>query len=298
MKAIISDKRLHLEDIPKPVPKENELLIKVHAGTVTRGDLNLRKIPKIILIPMGFIFGFKPMKVTGIEVSGTIESTGSKVTLFKKGDKVFGTTTGLTYGANAEYVCVPEKWKMGVITLKPSNLSFEESAAIPVGGMTALYNLKRMDIKNNQKVLIYGASGSVGSYTVQIAKHYGAEVTGVCSTANIDLVRSIGADHVLDYTKDTIPDGYDAIFDAVGKMKDPKSHLKKGGSFRSIRTPTKETTEGLIKLKELAGSGELKPVIDRVLPLDKVPDTHEYVEKGHKKGNIVITVGNSNKPRS
>lgn len=290
MKAIISDKKLHLEDVPKPTPKDNELLIRVHAGTVTRGDLNLRKIPKVILVPMGLVLGFKPMKISGIEFSGMVESTGSKVTLFKKGDELFGTTTGLKYGANAEYVCIPEKWKMGVVMLKPKNLPFEESAAIPVGGMTALYNLKRIGIKKGHKVLIYGASGSVGSYAVQIAKPLGAEVTGVCSNKNIDLVRSLGADHVLDYSKDVIPSDYDAIFDAVGRMKDPKKHLKKGGSFRSIRTPTKEDMEDLHYLKDMAERGDLRPIIDKRIPLEEVPRAHEYVGKGHKRGNLVVSI--------
>ncbi|MDG6224066.1 MAG: NAD(P)-dependent alcohol dehydrogenase [Candidatus Thermoplasmatota archaeon] len=289
MKAIVNRGPLRLEDVPKPVPKYDELLVRVEAATVTRGDVNLRKIPAIVLVPMGMILGFKKMKVPGIEFSGTVESTGSRVTLFKKGDELFGTTTGLTYGANAEYVCIPERWKMGVVMLKPKNLSFEESAAIPVGGMTALYNIKRMDIRKGQKVLVYGASGSVGSYAVQIAKNYGAEVTGVCSTNNIDLVRSLGADHVLDYTKDAIPKEYDAIFDAVGKMKDPKKHLKKGGHFRSIRTPTKEITEDLLFIRDLAEAGRLRAVIDKKYTLDQVPEAHRYVEQGHKRGNIVVT---------
>ena len=290
MKAIVNSRTLHLEEVPKPVPKDDELLVRVEAATVTRGDVNLRKIPTIILVPMGMIFGFKKMKIPGIEFSGVVEQIGKNVKIFKSGDEVFGTTTGLRYGANAEYVCIPEKSKMGVVALKPSNLCFEDSAPIPVGAMTALYNLKRMDLKKGHEVLIYGASGSVGSYAVQIAKHCGAEVTCVCSTKNLELVRSLGADHVLDYTRDQIPKEYDAIFDAVGKMRDPKKHLKKEGSFRSIRTPTKEITEDLHFIRDLAEAGRLRAVIDKKYTLDQVPEAHGYVEQGHKRGNVVVTI--------
>lgn len=298
MKAIVSKgggsiSKLKLEEVPKPSPKDNELLIKIMASTVTRGDVNLRKIPKIILVPMGLFLGFKAMKITGIELSGVVERTGKKVKLFRAGDEVFGTTTGSKYGANAEYVCIPEKSKMGVVGLKPRNLSFEDSAPIPIGAMTALYNLKQMGIEQGQKVLIYGASGSVGSYAVQIAKHYGAHVTGVCSTRNIDIVRSIGADHVIDHTKEDPSNSgimYDAIFDAVGKMKGPKRSLKKGGKFRSIRTPTKEITEDLHFIRDLAEAGSLTAVIDKKFTLDQVPEAHRYVQMGHKRGNVVITI--------
>jgi NADPH:quinone reductase-like Zn-dependent oxidoreductase len=292
MKAIMNRRTLMLEEVPKPVPKDKELLVRVMAATVTRGDINLRKIPTIILVPMGLILGFKKMKITGIEFSGVVERTGDKVAHFKAGDEVFGTTTGLVYGANAEYVCVPEVSKMGVVALKPGNLSFEGSAPLPVGAMTALHNLQRMDIKAGQRFLVYGASGSVGSYAVQIAKHFGAEVTGVCSTRNLDLVRSLGADHVIDYTKGKVTGKYDGIFDAVGKMKDPRKSLKKGGKFRSIRTPTSETIENLHIIRELAERGDLRAVIDRRFTLEQVPEAHRYVEEGHKKGNVVITVGN------
>jgi NADPH:quinone reductase-like Zn-dependent oxidoreductase len=283
--------KLHLEDVPKPSPKENELLIKVKEGTVTRGDVNLRKIPAVILVPMGWIFGFKRMKITGIEFSGIVEGTGGKVTLFKEGDEVFGTTTGLVYGANAEYVCVPEKWKLGVVIKKPKNLSFAESAPIPVGSMTALFNLKKMNIEPGEDILVYGASGSVGSYAVQLAKNLGANVTGVASTGNIELVRSLGADRVIDYTKEPVTEKYDGIFDAVGKMKDPKGSLKKGGNFRSIRTPTDESTENLLYIRDLAEQGKLKPAIDRYFTLDQVPEAHRYVSQGHKRGNVVIRIG-------
>jgi len=300
LKAIVSKgggaiSKLHLRDVPKPTPKDDEILIRVMASTVTRGDVNLRKIPSIILVPMGWFLGFKPMKITGIEFAGIIEETGKGVTLFKKGDHVFGTTTGLKYGANAEFVCVPERWKMGVVAKKPNTLTFEEAAAIPVGGMTALYNLRKANIQKGQRVLVYGSSGSVGSYAVQLAKHNGAEVTGVCSTRNIDLVRSIGADKVVDYTKEDFTRNgqtYDLIFDAVGKTSSSKCKrsLKETGTYRSIRTPTKEISENLIFLKELAESGRLKAVIDRRFALEQVPEAHKYVEQGHKRGNVVVTI--------
>jgi NADPH:quinone reductase-like Zn-dependent oxidoreductase len=295
LKAIVSKgggsiDKLHLDEVPKPTPKENELLIKVKAGTVTRGDLNLRKIPALILVPMGWVFGFKRMKITGIEFSGIVERTGKNVKHFKAGDEVFGTTTGLKYGANAEYVCIPEKSKMGVLALKPRNLSFEESAPIPVGSMTALFNLKKMGIRPGDRLLVYGASGSVGSYAVQLAKHYGAEVTAVTSTKNLDLVRSLGADRVIDYSQESVKEKFYGIFDAVGKMKNPKASLKKGGKFRSIRTPTKEITEDLHFIRDLAEAGELRALIDKKFTLDQVPEAHRYVEQGHKRGNVVVTI--------
>ncbi|MDH4270821.1 MAG: NAD(P)-dependent alcohol dehydrogenase [Candidatus Aminicenantes bacterium] len=300
MKAVVSKgsgsaDKLILSEVEDPIPKDKELLIKVHAGTVTRGDVALRKIPVFIVVPMGFLFGFKRMKIPGIEFSGTVEGTGRSVTLFKKGDRVFGTTTGLEYGANAEYVCIPEKRKSGVVARKPENLSFEEAAAIPVGGMTALYNLRKANVGQGQKVLIYGASGSVGTNAIQLAKHLGAEVVGVCSTRNVDLVKSIGADRVIDYTKDdftTHGQKYDLIFDAVGRISRSKCRgsLEENGTYRSIRTPTKEKTEDLIFLKALAEAGQLRPVMDRQYTLDQVPEAHKYVELRHKRGNVVIRI--------
>jgi len=300
MKAVVLRKsgsadKLILSEVEKPIPKDQELLIKVHAGTVTRGDVFLRKIPAFIVVPLGFFLGFKRMKIPGIEFSGAVEDTGKSVTLFKKGDRVFGTTTGSKYGANAEYVCIPEKRKTGVVAKMPENLSFEESAAIPVGGMTALYILQKANVGKGQKVLIYGASGSVGTSAIQLAKHLGAEVVGVCSTRNVDLVTSIGADRVIDYTKEDFTkngERYDLIFDAVGKISKAKckGSLKENGKYRSIRTPTKERPEDLIFLKTLAEAGRLRPVIDRHYALDQVPEAHRYVEQGHKRGNVVIRI--------
>ncbi len=298
MKAVVclksgSPEVLKLKEIKKPVPKDNEILVKIHASTVTRGDVVLRKIPRFILFPIGILFGFKAMEITGVEFAGEVENVGNNITLFNKGDKVFGTTTGLKFGGNAEYVCVPEKWKMGAITNKPVNMPYAEAAALPVGGMTALHILNKANIQHSQKVLVYGASGSVGTYAVQLAKYFGAEVTGVCSTVNLELVKSIGADKVIDYTKEDFTKNnikYDVVFDAVGKILKHKCKnvLADNGYFLSVNYPTKEKVEYLTLLKELAESGKIKPVIDKTYLLQQIVEAHKYVEKGHKKGNVVI----------
>jgi NADPH:quinone reductase-like Zn-dependent oxidoreductase len=286
---------LKLKEVPKPTPKDNEILIKVHAATVTIGDTIIRKIPRLIMLTFGLFSNFKLKKITGHEFAGEVEAVGKDVKRFQKGDQVFGTTTGLSYGANAEYVCVPEEWKQGVVVKKPAKVSYDEAAAVPIGGLTALQILRNGKIKKGQKVLIYGASGSVGTYAVQLAKYWGAEVIGVCSTSNLDLVRSIGAEKVIDYTKEDFTkngETYDVIFDAVRRIKASKckNSLKENGLFISSRSPTTEETEDLIFLKELIEAGKLKAVIDRRYPLEKTAEAHKYVDKGHKKGNIVITV--------
>lgn len=300
MKAIVCTKSgppevLQFKEVDKPVPQNNEILVRVLGATVTRGDAIIRKIPRIFLLPLGIIFGFKSKKIPGHEFSGEIVETGKDAKLFKNGDQVFGTTTGLSFGANAEFVCVPEKWKLGVVALKPTNLTFEEAAAIPIGGMTALQILRKANIQNGQKVLIYGASGSVGTYAVQIAKYFGAEVTGVCSTSNLELVISIGADKVIDYTKEDFTksgETYDVIFDAVRKIPASrcKNSLKKNGIFLSARSSTKELTKDLFFLKQLVEEEKLKPVIDKRFPLEQTVEAHRYVDKGHKKGNVVISL--------
>lgn len=300
MKAIVCKKSgkpevLKLIEVEKPTPKDDEILVKVMASSVTRGDVNLRTIPRFLLRILGFLFGFKPMKITGVEFAGRVEAIGKNVSRFRVGDEVFGTTTGLTYGGNAEYVCVPETSKMGVVTHKPTNMSFLESAVIPVGAMTALDMISRIKIKNGTKVLVYGASGSVGSYALQLAKYFGAEVTAVCSTSNIDLVKSIGADHTIDYTKDDFTKGdkvFDVIFDAVGKIWkwNCKKVLSTNGHFLTVRLPTKERLENLEFLKELAEKGSLKPIVDKTFTLEQVPEAHRYVETGRKKGNVAIYI--------
>lgn len=303
MKAIVCTKSgspdvLQLVELDRPIPKQNEILVKVKASSVTIGDVKLRRISRFITVPLGFLFGFKPMKITGVEFAGIVEAIGSDVNLFSKGDHVYGTTTGLEYGGNAEYVCVPEKSKMGVLIKKPDNISFIDAAVLSVGAMTALYFLKKADIKNGQKIIIYGASGSVGTYAVQLAKYFGLEITAVCSTNNIELVKSLGADIVIDYhtedfRKSTIT--YDIIFDAVGKITKSscKKVLKKNGYFLSVKSLTKEKVEHINFINKLTENKRLKPVIDKIFTLDKVKEAHYYVEQGHKKGNVVINVADS-----
>jgi len=300
MKAIVYTKHgppdvLQLAEIEKPTPKENEVVIKVYTATVTQGDLMLRKLHPLMYLPMR-LFGVRRKKIPGHEFAGEIEAVGSDVTRFKAGDQVFGTTTGLSVGANAEYLCLPEEWKSGVLAIKPDNTSYEDIVALPVGGMTALYILQKGNIQSGQKVLIYGASGSVGTYAVQLAKHhFGAEVTGVCSTANIELVKSLGADQVIDYTKEDVTENgqiYDVVFDAVGKISSSQRQnlLKEDGAFLTVQSTTSEESENLETLKKLAEEGKIKAVIDKRFLLEQVAEAHKYVETGHKRGNVVITV--------
>ncbi len=286
---------LELRDVEKPAPSENEMLVKVHASTVTIGDAILRRMPRFVMGPMVTLMGFKMKKIAGHELAGVVEAVGSDIRSFRKGDHVFGTTTGLKWGSNAEYVCIPEKGGGGMVAWKPANVSFGEAAAIPIGGVTALQILRLGDIKKGDKVLIYGASGSVGTYAVQLAKYYGAHVTGVCSGVNLDLVRSIGAEEVIDYTKEDFRkngETYNVIFDTVRKLKKSgcKKSLGEKGVFISSWSPTRESNEDLIHLKELVEAGRIRPVIDRTYPLEEVVEAHRYVDRGHKRGNVVITV--------
>jgi NADPH:quinone reductase-like Zn-dependent oxidoreductase len=300
MKAIICTKSgppevLQLREVEKPVLGDNEVLIRVHAATVVPGDVMLRKLHPLLFLPMR-LFGVRSKRIPGHELAGVVEGVGKNVKWFKNGDAVFGTTTGLSVGANAEYVCLPEEGSKGVLALKPTNATYEESAALPVGSMTALYILRKGAPRSGQKVLIYGASGSVGTYAVQIAKqHFGAEVTGVCSTGNIELVRSLGADHVIDYTKEDLTRNgvkYHVVFDAVGKLPASvrKNLLIEDGAYLSIRSSTHEELENLMVLKGLVEAGRIKPVIDKCYPLEQTAEAHRYVETGRKRGNVVIAV--------
>ncbi|UCH89121.1 MAG: NAD(P)-dependent alcohol dehydrogenase [Thermoplasmata archaeon] len=303
MKAVVAAKFgppeiLRVREIPRPNPKDNEILVRIHAGTVTKGDLLMRGAGPGLRFLM-LILGFKRKEITGHELAGEVEAVGKDVEKFKKGDRVFGTTTGLNSGGNAEYVCLPEEWKQGVVAIKPGNMTYEEAAAVPVGGMTALYLLKKINVQKGQKVLVYGASGSVGTYALQLTKSFGAEVTGVCSATNVQMVKSLGADKVIDYKKEDFTkngETYDVIFDAVGKISrtHSKRSLKKNGRYISIRSLTKETTENLIFLRDLIEAGKLKAAIDRRYPMEQIVEAHKYVETGHKKGNVVITVKPNN----
>ncbi len=317
MKAIICTKYgppevLQLKDVEKPVPKDNEVLIKIHATAVTASDCIVRgfnipgnlRFPKkqIMGLMMRIAIGFtKPRNpILGLVLSGDIESVGKDIKRFKKGDQVYG-FTGYSFGAYAEYVCMSEEEsKRGCLAMKPTTMSHEEAAAISYGRVLATHFMKSGNIQNGQKVLIYGASGAIGTTAVQLAKSFGAEVTGVCSSINLEMVKSLGADKVIDYTKEDSKnrlETYDFVFDAVGENKSSelkmqcRKALSNNGKYVSVDDGTlKLHSEYLVQLRDLIEAGKLIPVIDRTYTLEQIVEAHRYVDKGHKKGNIVIII--------
>ncbi|PHF46707.1 NAD(P)-dependent alcohol dehydrogenase [Bacillus pseudomycoides] len=313
---------LQLKEVEKPVPKQNEILVKIKATTVTAGDIRSRSftVPPSVWLPARITLGFSQpkRKILGMELAGEVESVGKDVKRFKEGDQVFAATQ-VGFGSYAEYICLPED---RAVSIKPPNITYEEAVAIPIGARTALFFLRKANVQSGQSVLVYGASGSVGSYAVQISKYFGAKVTGVCSNTNVELVKSLGADKVIDYTaKDfsTTDETYDVIFEAVNKssFSDCIKLLKKDGTYINVVEPlpsvrmlwTKltsskklilgqnapETSEALDFLKELVETGRIKAVIDRYYSFEEIVEAHRYVEQGHKKGNVVINVEHNNK---
>jgi NADPH:quinone reductase-like Zn-dependent oxidoreductase len=312
---------LQLQEMEKPTPKDNEVLIRIRAATVTAGDIELRrlKFPIFFRLPARMFFGLtRPtrIKILGQELAGEVEAVGKDVTRFKEGDQVFA-WAGIRLGAYAEYTSLPEK---GVVAIKPSNMTYGEAATLAVGGLEAAYFIKRGNVRPGQKVLIIGAGGSIGTYAVQLARYFGADVTGVDSTGKLDMLRSLGADRVVDYTREDfikLGETYDVIFDVIGKssfsrsvklltpngrylISNPRLSHRVLGRWTSRRSSKKvftwavraagELTEDIKFLKELVEAGSVKPVIDRCFPLEQTAEAHRYVESGRKKGNVVITV--------
>jgi NADPH:quinone reductase-like Zn-dependent oxidoreductase len=316
---------LQLQEVATPAPKDHEVLIRIYATTVTAGDCQLRslKLPIWLRLPIQIYVGYirRGNMILGQELAGEIEAVGKEVTRFRQGDQVFA-WTGLGLGAYAEYKCLPED---GVLAIKPATMTYEEAAALPVGGLEAVYFLRRGTIQSGQKVLIHGAGGSIGTFAIQLAKYFGADVTGVDSAGKLDMLRSIGADQVIDYTQaDFTKNGetYDVIFDVVGKssfsrsirslkhngrylLGNPRLSQRVRGRWTSRRSskqviPWKaraasEYTEDINFLKELIEAGKIQSVIDRCYPLEQTAEAHRYVDTGHKKGNVVITVEQNNK---
>ena len=318
---------LELREVEKPAPKDNEVLIKIHATTVTAGDCEMRslKFPIYLKLPMRVWRGLlKPREnsILGTELAGEIEAVGPDVKHLNVGDQVFG-AAGMNFGANAEYICLPEEpdEMEGGVTLKPANMSYEEAVTVPFGGRDALHFLRKANIQPGQKVLINGAGGSIGTFGIQLAKHFGAEVTAIDSTAKLEMLRSVGADHVIDYTQEDFTRNgvvYDVIFDVVGTISlsqsngsiapngtyllaNPIRGQMLGGLWTRI-TSSKHvvletasgTVEDLIYLRELVEAGTIKTVIDRTYPLEQIVEAHRYIETGAKQGNVVITIAHDN----
>lgn len=282
---------LKLKCIEKPVPKEDEVLIKVAATSVTAGDWRLRKADPFLARLFNGIFSPKRIKILGLELSGVVVETGKNVSLFKKGDEVFG-FCGFKFGGYAEYRSFSEN---DIITRMPPNITFEEAATIPLSGLTALAFLRKSQISEGQHILIYGASGSVGTYAVQLANFFDADVTAVCSTKNIELVKAIGANEVVDYIKTgftKLDKKFDIIFDAVGKInKSSCRHLlKPDGRYVSVKGRIKPVKADLVFIKELIEAGKLKAVIDSIYNLETIQEAHQYVEQFRKRGNVAVRV--------
>ena len=310
---------LQLKEVAKPVPKDNEVLVKVHAASVFAGDCELRslKVPILFKLLLRMYIGLaRPKRVTilGQELAGEIEAVGKDVKRFKEGDQIFG-ATGFRFGAYAEYQCLPED---GMVATKPTNMTYEEATVVPIGGSNALHFLRLGDVKSGQKVLINGAGGGIGTMAIQLARSFGAEVIAVDSTEKLDMLRSIGADQVIDYTKEDFTkngETYDVIFDVVGKSPVSRSirslnnngtlllanhglvapkfqglYTRMTSSKRVINTMAGEKKEDLVFLKDLIEAGKISAVIDRRYPLEETAEAHRYVDTGQKKGNVVITV--------
>jgi NADPH:quinone reductase-like Zn-dependent oxidoreductase len=304
VKAIIYERYgppevLQLRDVATPVPRDNEVRVKVRATTCTIGDTRMRSftVPRGQWLMARAYLGIRgpKRKILGMELAGDVESIGKSVTRFKVGDAVIASTFAVGFGGYAEYKCFPQD---GLVEIKPTNVSYEEAATIVGGGMTALRCLRKAKITRGQKVLVYGASGAVGSIAVQLAKSYGAEVTGVCSTANLELVRSLGADQVIDYTREDFSQGdvrYDVVFDAVHKLSPGQGtqRLTENGIFLDVHNASGsggEQVNDLQLIRNLVAAGTVRPVVDRCYPLEQVVEAHRYVDLGHKKGNVAITV--------
>jgi NADPH:quinone reductase-like Zn-dependent oxidoreductase len=295
---------LQFKEVEKPAPKDNEVLIRIAATTVHRGDVTMRSLkipgPAWQRLMARLVLGLtKPKQaILGMELAGDVEAAGKDVRMYREGDQVFASTVWSGFGAYAEYKCLPET--LPVLAAKPDNVSYEAAAAVPGGGITTLRCLGKANIQSGQQVLIYGASGSVGTYAVQLAKYFGAEVTGVCSAANLELVRSLGADRVIDYTREDftqLGETYDVVFDAVDKLSPSQGRrpLKKSGIYLNVRADSGDTSDvpqatDLSFLRELIETGKLKAVIDRTYPWEQIVEAHRYVDTGHKRGNVAITV--------
>jgi len=283
---------LELRELEIPTPADHEVLVRVRAATVTRGDVALRRVPLLMWPLLRLGMGLRRKRILGHEFAGEVEAVGSGVKRFRPGDAVFGTTTGMAGGSHAEYVCVPAD---GALAAKPPNVAFEEAAAVPVGAMTALRLLGDAGVTAGTRVLVHGASGSVGTFAVQLAHHEGAVVTAVCSTANVELVASLGADAVIDYSTTDFSAGggaYDVVIDAAGKTSRGRARaaLDDGGRFVSVRSAARERSADMVHIARLLEQGAIRPVIVRSYPLERIREAHRYVESGHKVGDVVITL--------